>query len=257
MTDDLLTLLRSLDPADPPAGVAGGVDARAEADLARILATAPDRAPRRRPTRVVGATAAAVTVVAGGVVLAPSVVGGDAAFATWSPHPREVVGTAARADAAGTCRDHLADASAVDGAGLARAVPAIAERRGDWTLVLLSGAGGFSGLCITDDSRRLFDDLIGSVGTADVPAPGARGLIATDLGTGSLDAGELSLVAGLAGDDVVGVAYESAAHGRVEASLGEGRFALWFPGDELADGGPVPLEVTYADGSVGSVDVDL
>jgi hypothetical protein len=256
MTDDLLTLVRSLDPADPPALAPGGEGPRAAADLARILTAAPEPAPRRRPTRVLGAAAAAVTAVAGGIVLLPSVVGGDAAFASWSPQPREVVGSAARAEAAGTCREQLDDAAA-DGAALDRAVPAIAERRGDWTLVLLSGAGGFSGLCITDDSRRLFDDMIGSVGAADVPAPGGRGVTATDLGTGSLDAGDLSLVAGLAGDDVVGVTYDSAAHGPVEASLGEGRFALWFPGDELADGGPVSLEVTYADGSRGSVEVEL
>ncbi|MBU2697776.1 hypothetical protein [Pimelobacter sp. 30-1] len=254
MTDDLMTLVRSLDPADPAAAVPTGEGVRARADLARILATDPLPAPRRRPARVLVAAAAAVAVVATGVVLTPSVIGGDAAFATWRPLPQNVVGTA-RTEAADRCRDELDDTGATD--ALDRARPAVAEQRGAWTLVLLSGTGGFSGLCITDDSRRLLGDMIGSVGTADVPAPGPRGLTATDLGTGSLDAGDLSLVAGLAGDDVVAVAYASAEHGRVEASLGEGRFALWFPGDELVGGGVVPLEVTYADGSRARVDVAL
>lgn len=255
MTDDLLSLVRSLDPADPAGVVPSASGARAQADLARILATEPVApGPRRRPVRRVVAGVATVASVATAAVLAPSLIGGDAAFASWQPLPQKVVG-AARAEAAGACRDQLRGAA--PGSALGRTTPAVAEQRGDWTLVLLSGSDGFSGLCITDDSRRLFDDMIGSVGTADVPAPGARAVTATNLGTGSLDAGELSLVAGLAGDDVVGVAYRSAAHGRVEASLGEGRFALWFPGDELAAGGPVTLAITYADGSVGSVDVDL
>lgn len=265
MTSDLLDLVRSLDPADPPSTAPSGDGPRARADLARILATAPlpdadagTGAGHRRPARLLVAAAAAVTVVTGGIVLAPSVVGGDAAFATWTSRPRDVVGTA-RADAAGSCRGELRDVvgDGGDAAALDRATPAVAEQRGDWTLVLLSGADRFSGLCITDGSRRLLGDMIGSVGTADVPAPGARGVVATDLGTGSLDAGDLSLVAGLAGEDVVGVAYRSADRGRVQASLGEGRFALWFPGDELSGGGPVPLEVAYADGSTGTLEVRL
>ncbi|GAA4092535.1 hypothetical protein [Nocardioides kongjuensis] len=255
MTDELLTLVRSLDPADPADVVPSASGARARADLARILASEPVVAgPRRRPARRLVAGVAAVATAGAAAVLVPSALGGDAAFASWQPSPRKVVG-AARAEAAGACRDRLRDVD--PGATLDRTTPAVAEQRGDWTLVLLSGAPGYSALCITDDSRRLFDDMIGSVGTADAPHPGPRGLTATDLGSGTMDAGTLSLVAGLAGSDVVAVAYPSARHGRVEASLGEGRFALWFPGDELAGGGPVRLEVTYADGSRGRVDVEL
>ena len=55
-------------------------------------------------------------------------------------------------------------------------------------------------MCITDESTLLFDDWIGSIGTPSGYAePKSRQLIATDLGTGVLDAGELSLAAGQAG----------------------------------------------------------
>ena len=81
------------------------------------------------------------------------------------------------------------------------AAVAVAERRGVWTTVVLAGEDGFSALCITDDAVHLFSNgMIGSVGKpADHTTPGPRELIATDLGTGSMDAGEISLAAGAAG----------------------------------------------------------
>ena len=54
------------------------------------------------------------------------------------------------------------------------------DRRGDWTTVVLSGDGGFSGLCVTDASTGWFrKDMIGSAGVATGLDPvGARGLVA-------------------------------------------------------------------------------
>lgn len=47
------------------------------------------------------------------------------------------------------------------------------------------------------------------------------------------------------------------ARGLVAATVAGGRFAFWFPGDELEDRETVPVEVTYADGSTATVKLEL
>jgi hypothetical protein len=131
---------------------------------------------------------------------------------------------------------------------------AIAERRGVWTTVVLGGPDGFSAMCITDDSTSLFGKgMIGSIGrTADHATLGARDLKALSLGTGTMSAGEISMASGIAGTDVIGVAYNSPALGEVTATVARGHFALWLPGDELRDASNgLDVTVTYSDGSTG------
>jgi hypothetical protein len=127
-------------------------------------------------------------------------------------------------------------------------------------LVTLAGAKGFSALCITDESTTLFRDWFGSIGTpANYATPGPRDVVATDLGTGGIDAGEFSVAAGYTGSDVTGVTYYSANHGHVAATVSAGRFALWLPGDELKDASNdgVNVQVTYRDGSTATLRLDL
>lgn len=256
--NDHLTLLRQLDPAREPAT---DLSARARTDLERILATErwparrPGRSPARRRPRgrtAVGLVAAGTLAVVG--VLAPSVLrGGDTAFASWTPTGIGL-SSAERADAGESCRRALADDPAARDATVA-----VAERRGDWTTVVLSADGGFSGLCITDESAGWFrGDMIGSVGVAvGAAAVGDRALLATDLGSGTMSAGDLSLAAGVAGSEVRGVSLRTETHGVVEATVADGRFALWFPGDELEEQGVVPVQVAYADGSTARVRLAL
>ncbi|PSL02775.1 hypothetical protein CLV30_10982 [Haloactinopolyspora alba] len=270
-TTDSLATLRTLDPAD------SDVDPHtpgARATLERILATDPGqrhdhepaKARSRRGVRVV-AVASATVVTAGTVfVVIPSLTGGDDAFATWTAVPSSVSSEDA-ADAAGDCRDAQQDGPAQAGGtapdfsdDLRRAELAIAERRGEWTLVTFAGTGGFSATCITDESAPLFRDWFGSIGApAAYTAPGPRDVVATDLGAGEADAGELSVAAGIVGSEVTGVSYRSASHGEVVATVSGGRFALWFPGDELdgAGGAGVGLHVTYRDGSTAELRLDL
>ena len=194
--------------------------------------------------------------LAGGVVAVPALTGGDRAFASWRAVPQGL-SAAQRADAAESCRDsQLGGDDGTYAASLGSAEPVVAERRGSWTTVVLAGPDGFSALCISDDSAGLFaDGMIGSVGTGAGAAPGPREVLATDLGSGTMSAGDLSLAAGLAGPDVVGVTYRSVAHGEVVATVSGGRFALWMPGDELRDASAtdgVEVELTYRDGSTGT-----
>ena len=97
--------------------------------------------------------------------------------------------------------------------------------------------------------------MIGSIGTAtDHAAPEPRELLATDLGVGTIDAGDISLAAGTAGSDVVSVVYHSRTRGDVTATVNQGHFALWFPGDELMDASSdgVEVEVTYRDATTAT-----
>lgn len=264
---DLDTALRTLDAADfnvDPASL------RARADLERILATNPhvcpevpsqDRAGRAAThpwsLRRVAVVGGALAVVTTGVLALPALTGGDQAFASWASVPDEMT-LNQRTDAADNCRQ-----AEMEGAGadytreLRTAELAIAERRGVWNTVVLVGPDGFAALCITDGSTGLFThDMIGSIGTpTNYAAPRPRELTATDLGSATLSAGDLSLAAGTVGTAIVGISYTSRSHGQVTATVSNGRFALWFPGDELKDAnstGGVEVEVTYRDGTTGT-----
>ena len=269
-THDIDTALRSLDAADHHVDADA---ARARTDLRGILATHPSTGPLGQPgsrsavrvgrprnaaraARRVTLAGGVLAAVTAGVVALPSLSGGDQAFASWTPAPRGL-SAQERIDAAGGCRRmHVDGAGAEHADELGSAEPVIAERRGVWTTVVLAGTGGFSAMCITDDSSHFFSGgAIGSVGTpSGHTAPGPRDLVATSLGAGTMSAGDLSLAAGSAGSDVVGVVYRSRSHGDVAATVSQGHFALWLPGDEFEDASSngVAVEVTYRDGSTGT-----
>lgn len=270
---DLDQALRSLDPADRHIDPTGP---RAQADLRAILATDPAaghqpvtpiapaaaRAAGRpgRPARRLTAAAALVAAVTAGVVVLPPLAGGDPAFATWTATPTDLPGQKAP-EAAEECRTRLIDGRNEYTQDLGVARPVIAERRGAWTTVVLAGADGFSAVCITDDSDHLFSKaMIGSLGRpADDATPGPRELIATSLGVGAMNAGELSMAAGTAGTDITGIVYRSPVHGNVASTVSEGHFALWLPGDEFQDASStgVDLDVTYRDGTTTTTRLSL
>lgn len=258
---DPLDVLRSLDPAPDQVDPHGP---RARADLARILASDPAAGPREltRPARAPRLVAAAVAVLAvgSGLALLPSLTGSDPAYATWTAVPTTVPGNQ-QSEMADACRDAQREgAGSTHRQELASATTAIAERRGAWSLVLLTGDDGFSALCITDESRPLFRSSFGYVGAATDTAEGTDGSLAANaLGVGSIDGRELSVATGPVGPDVVAVTYLSDEHGEVAATVSHGYFAFWLPGDELSDASRTgtPVEVTYRDGSTETVTVAL
>lgn len=265
-THAIASTLRSLDVADHRADAGC---ARAREDLRSILASDPAPQPRqrarttggervdpaRRPARGRRRLVLTGLAVAAAVALPfvlPPLTGGDQAFASWTPAPA-ALSAKERGAAASGCREAQERGA---GAGyrdeLRAARPVLTERRGVWTTVVLAGRGGFSATCITDGSAGLFTgDLIGSVGTPTAgAAPGPGELTATDLGTGTLRAGAVSLAEGTAGTAVVGVVYRSRTRGDVHATVAGGRFVFWLPGDELRDAptAGIDVEVTYRDG---------
>lgn len=271
-TDNIEATLRSLDVADQHVDTS---TERARSDLNTILSTEtePTRdegsafasngkrdlrhgAPHKRRWVIAGGAVAALTA---GLVVLPSLGGGDQAFATWTPTPASI-SVQQRPEVADECRKSLDETGSEYSNDTDSAEVAIAERRGVWTAVVLAGKDGFAGLCVTDDSSGLFRDMIGSVGTpGGYTAPQPREVVATDLGTGSMDAGEISVAAGFAGTDVADVSYLSSTHGEVKATVSKGHFALWLPGDEL-DGSAsneTDVEVTYNDGTTETQQLSL
>lgn len=264
--DDLFTTLRSIDVADNDITSSS---TRARSDLQRILAAdlssdaaTPRPRTRRRTVRRVAISGAAVAATTAGFLLLPSVTGGDHAFASWQPVP-QAMSVHDRAEAATSCKNNQKDAAGSEYAtALRNSRTAISDRRGAWTTVVLTGTDGFSALCITDDSTHLFArDMTGSIGKPTNYVPnGPRTVAATNLGMATMSAGNLSLASGTTGSDVVAVSYSSKIHGKVSATVGQGHFALWFPGDELKNASrthPVNVEVTYRNGTTGTAQLSL
>ncbi len=262
-------LLKSLDAAGPRRA---GTE-RSRQDLERILAgdasaadsgsvpslqrqggrqpSLPQLEGPRRNRRWILVTAA--VAVALGIIAVPVVMGGDPAFASWTRTP-SALGPEASERAGNDCRSSDRNTSEET----AGAEVAIAERRGEWTTVVLSGPGSFSAMCVTDGS--LFGGSFGYSGHRPGGVePAERELLPTAMGMGSTSAGELSMVVGAAGSEVSGVSYLSRSEGEVRASVANGYFVLWFPGNELRDypDEGVLLQVSYTDGSQAQLAVSL
>lgn len=257
--------LRDLDPA-PDTALTTAERERADAMFARIVATSSPsrtaerrrRAPRRwRPVLV----PAGLAGVVGATV--PALVLGGSAFGSWTPAPAPLTG-AARAEAAASCRAGF-DVPAGDGQIV------VADERGDWTYVLLSGRRLETSCLMASD---LVDGVaadpgrVGFMGshTADPsPAPdlepdsivgyGAVGSMPVDRPWPFPDGEEWVVeVEGHVGRDVTAVLVRTSDGPAVEASVDHGRFAAWWPSPEPSSGHPDALAgltytVTLADGT--------
>ena len=261
---NLDTLLRSLDAAE---NSSRPNPARAQADLNRILSSQPAptassgksgvshgpakaKANRRRRAVTLGGLAAAATA---GLLIMPALSGkGDPAFATWTAAPGTLIGS----ERDGAVSDCLNSKRHVGGGmystELSTADVAIAERRGAWVTVVLTGPDGFEASCTTDATAPWYNKgMFGSVGKPRMAALPARSIAATQLGTGTIADKSLSIASGRVGADVAAISYTSSAGTAVIATVAKGHFAFWLPGNELQNASDhgVPVQVTYRDGS--------
>ncbi|MDQ1595810.1 MAG: hypothetical protein QOH40_2366 [Arthrobacter pascens] len=261
---NLDTLLRSLDAAkqSPQAN-----PTRAQADLARILSSEPvstlpsrlgvthkqakSKTNRRRRAITLGGLAAAVTA---GLLIMPALSkGGDPAFATWTAAPGTLIGSE-RDNAVSDCRRSTQRVGGgMYSAEHSAAEVAIAERRGAWVTVVLTGPDGFEASCTTDATAPWFSKgSFGSVGkSTNSAALPARGIAVSRLGTGMSSDKPLSIAAGRVGPEVAAITYTNSANEEVIATVSKGHFAFWLPGNELenAYNQGAPVKVTYTDGS--------
>lgn len=228
----ITTALGHLDPA-PTSDLTEAERERADAAFARIVATPsdesvpvePDRRHRRRNrlllTLGLGGAAAAVVPAL--------LLGGGNAYGSWTPRPTPLTGVAADA-AATTCRAALAVPDRGERV-------ALAERRGEWTYVLLAGPRG-EAACVMPDELVAHpgdrEERTGFLGTYD-PDPSAPpsldpdGIDETEAMESSTDEGWLIWTAGYVGNDVTGVTVHTSDGLDIVASVAGNRFAVWWP----------------------------
>jgi hypothetical protein len=237
--DDDLRALAQIDPAGPPDPHAHRSDYAQ--DLLRQITTEPSGAtvtplPRRRRWPVLAGAAAAVAV---GLVAVPTILDGDA-YGSWT----DVPAAASAADAAAaeaSCRDWwLANADdpppGIPGvATIEQAELVLAERRGEFTYTILSGAG-WSMDCLVHDGSLLPWSQYGSAGSigpavpvADVPADGIAGGSMGAMGGSRID-GLILMMYGQVGTEVRDVVAHVPDIGSVQATVTDGFFAVWAPG---------------------------
>lgn len=262
--DDLDSRLRLLDPAGAPGKWTLADDPRAQALARRIVATPAE--PVVEPVRRVTGRRLAIAGAAVGLAAAVSVVApkglGSAPYA-WSAKPQALIGTEKAAAERLCLRDTLAnkEALAVPGrspSDLTKLKPVVSEVRGQVSYVVLAAAGlPFHYGCFV-----LGGEVLGAGGGEGVAVESVRTPRSARLLTGSTIPGPgagLESLAGLVGDDVVGVELMTAERGAVRATVGGGYFAAWWP--LLADDDRSGLNVngarlTLRDGTVREVTLE-
>ncbi|MGV2856254.1 hypothetical protein ACNPON_03565 [Glutamicibacter sp. AGC13] len=229
---------------------------RANARLQQILASDPDNGNtmsgaigkrRLRPVRRIGApiALAAVAAITATVVLLPGTGSNGTAYASWNAVPTSISSTdKAVADAA--CRGHL---------DLSSPQLDLAERRGEWVVLLYTASEHMAGMCLAHlpAGAQKADNIDFSRGGGDqglLPVAGefTQGNIAEFRGGnifGFGDRPEIALTHGNVGEDVTAVTITTPDGQLVEATVQDGRYAAWWPGKALGDelegnGGPAP-----------------
>ncbi|MFC8600300.1 hypothetical protein [Isoptericola sp. NPDC057191] len=257
MRSPMMTELAALDPARE-LRAPGRPD---DAALAAILDAPRSGARARRsgrPAVLAGAAAAAVVAVAGVATVWWS--GPTTAYASWTAVPATLT-AAETADRAASC-DPVAHA-VTEGADGPRVEtvpisPVLAEQRGDYTYVLLTGDSATGECLVTTQASGATDVVTGDAVLAHVPAaPGPRELTTLQAGTASWSEGDtgdgaLTSAYGRVGADVESVTLTLTSGERVEATVQDGWWAVWAPGaTALRD----TAELTFSDGATAEADV--
>ena len=259
--------LSTLDAARPAPLTAEQQD-RADRALAQILATTPHSDGAHRPGRRARAVPRAVLLVAAAaavaaVVSVTGVLGGGTAYASWTARPT-LLPSSEQAEVAQKCREELAGGA--DGAwGTPTAARllgtdlVLADTRGDYSYVVLSGADGLEATCLVERGRFLgiiprAGSMAGSYGFLTPPAPADDRSVGTGLMAMGGAEGSAWSTEGHVGADVARVTVITDSGTEVETTVTNGRFAAWWPDRETIDdtGGlaQVRYVVTLTNGSV-------
>ncbi|WP_183092847.1 hypothetical protein [Nocardioides stalactiti] len=155
---------------------------------------------------------------------------GGSAYGSWTPRPVPLSDVAA-GRAAATC-------SGVFGVPEQGARVALAERRGEWTYVVVAGPGREAVCLMPNDlvgrsagERRAFFGTYHPV-AVDVPVVAPGHVRVTEGMEGSTEEGWFIWFHGYVGSDVVGVTVHTSTGLDIEASVAGDRFAAWWPSVE-------------------------
>jgi hypothetical protein len=235
---------------------------RANARLHQIVAEIPDLAQNRKPVwpwkRIVrwAVVPVAVGLVTATIVLLPSSGNSGAAFASWTPTPT----AASASEEAAASEACLAVAGSMSSPAVV-----LAERRGDWVGLAYTTTEELFAMCVVHlpaGSDSADQATFGAASEADaVPVDGefAEGPMSVHKERGLLgqfvpiDSPEYVFTSGVVGDDVSALTIHTADGLAVEATVQNGRYIAWFPGDGGASGDSAPVmryDVTLADGGI-------
>lgn len=261
---DLITqALTDLDAA-PPAQLTAEEQARADAALARILDTDRTTTPApalpiglRRPRRLARGVLLVAAALALTLVISMSgLIGAGTAYASWTARPAQLP-IAEQEKLAEQCRGYLTEPPGPEMPGVPTAADlraselVVADTRGDWTYVVLSGADGLEASCLIEERSgfSIFPwasgTAAGSFGFTAPPPPAADQIIGTGLMATAADEGSYWATEGQVGRDVAAVQIVTDAGTTIDATVTAGRFAAWWPERlHLADT-DVPAQVRY------------
>lgn len=233
---------------------------RSNARLQQILSSDPDNGNsangaigkrHSRPARRIAApiALAAVAAVTATVVLLPVAGGNDVAYASWNAVP-DSISSPDRAVADAACRGRL---------DLSSPQLDLAERRGEWVVLLYTASEHMAGMCLAHLPAGAakandidFSQAGGDQGFLPVAGEFTEGNIAEFRGGNILGFGdrpEIALTHGNVGEDVAGVTITTPDGQLVEATVQDGRYAAWWPGKALGgelegNGGPAS-DISY------------
>lgn len=234
MRQPLLDAVRGLDPAARAPEIDGEamlvrireeVHGQANADVAHLL---PPR--RSRPARRLAMGAAALAVISAVALVLTLTQTGPAAYASWVAEPTLVP----LAEAAELCPDTETGPPPVS------IEPVLAERRGSYTYVVLTGTGVVVECLVSTAGDELSVVAQGAAppDPADLELGSAPVLVLNPGGVWPIEGGEgpITTVVGLAADDVTEIRITTAGGQMAEAAVEDGWWTVWFPGEvEIAD----------------------
>ncbi len=254
----LLRAVKTLNPV-PHGEVPASSDLRAEirsrieagADAVRPADVVPRPIPR--PTRrILAGAAAAVLLMVGVYTLSPQHT--PEAYASWTAAGTELAPAALSelADLCPSTQVQIDDDETVD------VTPILAERRGDYRMRLAVSDVGYQWCFVMPDPasadgvRRGAEGLSWPADRSPVPAQADEvALVQSDSYRPFPDLGPLTMAIGTAGADVTGVRVTTADGSFADATVADGWWIVWFPGEvQLGD----TMTVTTSDGQQTEVD---
>lgn len=236
-TDTLQTLLTRHDPArqlTPPSSTGQVL----EDILGGRRTTSTDARLRRPRTRMVRLAAAGV--VASSTLTVTVLGGGQQAYAGWTAYP---AGLSLGEDSVVTqqCQRWAANSTTQ-----APTQPVLSERRGDDALALLRGRDGL--LIVCHQHLVPGEPVGGSSETRMTEDPSPDGLISDRGSAFANDEGSpiVRTVTGRVGSDVTAVTVHTREQGDVTATVRNGYFAAWWPGESFEPtAGPLPMQFSF------------